>query len=183
MNMKTNVSYTAIVFDDPEDVLQHFETPEGWEKIGHHVTLNMGPAKHPELIGQTFQVTLISVAKGDNVMAAGVEMPTGVTTANATPHTTLAVDRENGGKPFLSNKLTDWVPIEPITVRGTVQEVLNKPANEPTTKNDKTKRVKELVQASETQEEFVREAADQHLIVSMAEGRRLWHGLKDRVKK
>jgi len=123
VKIAANISYTAIVVDDPSVILSQFDIPEGWEPIAHHVTLNMGPAKNPELVGQSFQVTLNTLAQDDKVMAAGVQMPPNVPTINATPHITLAVNRANGGKPFLSNKLTNWQPISPITVNGTVVEV------------------------------------------------------------
>jgi len=118
-----NISYTALVFDDPQIVLNNFQIPKGWETIAHHVTLNMGPAKNPELVGKRFTVTINKFAEDDKVMAAGVIMPSNLPTVNAIPHTTLAVNRQNGGKPFLSNKLTNWKDISNFTVTGIVKEV------------------------------------------------------------
>ena len=53
-------------------------------------------------------------------MAVGVE---GYQTNNAKPHITIAVNRNAGGKPFMSNKLKDWKPLGfPLKVTGTVNE-------------------------------------------------------------
>ena len=125
IKIASNISYTALVFDDPQAVLSQFNVPDGWEKIAHHVTLNMGPAKNPELVGKKFTVTVNKFAEDDKVMAAGVIMPSDLPTVNAIPHTTIAVNRKNGGKPFLSNKLTNWKDIPNFAITGIVQEVSN----------------------------------------------------------
>lgn len=120
-----SVSYTALVVDNPSDILSRFNIPEGWEKIAHHVTLNMGASKNPEVVGKSFTVQAVAVAQDDKVMAVKVQMPSGLVTANATPHITLAVNRAGGGKPVMSNKLNDWKSIESFAINGVVTEVSN----------------------------------------------------------
>ena len=64
----------------------------------------------------------ILLAEDDKVKAVGVESD--IPSKNAQKHITVAVNFGNGGKPFLSNKLTNWVPLEnPIKLQGIIEEV------------------------------------------------------------
>ena len=97
--------------------------PADWKIICHHMTINMGnaqsgPAK--ELLGQNVQLRAISLGKSDKAMAVTVD--TNIPSANAIKHITLAVNIKNGGKPMMSNQITDWHPMSPIDLDGVVQE-------------------------------------------------------------
>ncbi len=128
---KNNVSYTALVLsrEDHNKLLAHLSGmyPNDWEVIAHHITLNMGSWKgDPNLIGQQYNIPVVSFAKDGLVAAVGVKMnETGLPSKN-NPHITIAVNRVAGGKPVMSNNL-DWTmetQLEtPIIVVGTLLEV------------------------------------------------------------
>jgi hypothetical protein len=122
--------YTAVVLTpDSFDRLKerfHIIVPANWSYKGHHMTINMGSAKSGpahNYLGQLVEVNIVSFASDENkVMALGVECV--VPSSNAQPHITLAVNVANGGKPVMSNQLTNWVKLPiPMTVMGTVQEI------------------------------------------------------------
>jgi len=124
------VNYSAVVLDDKSHakLVQVFKPmiPEGWEVIAHHVTIKMGAlengGKEKQDMENGTEITLnvIDYAMDNLVMAVGVE---GYPTTNAKPHITIAVNRAEGGKPFFSNKLTDWKPLGfPLTLTGKVNE-------------------------------------------------------------
>ena len=122
-----NISYSAIVLDDKsrQRLIERFKTiiPEGFEIIAHHMTINMGEID-PELekyLGLPVRLSVNEFATDDKVVAVGVS---GFETHNAKAHITLAVNRENGGKPMMSNKLTNWQPLKrPLYITGKVTEV------------------------------------------------------------
>jgi hypothetical protein len=78
----------------------------------------------PELekyLGLPVRLSVNEFAIDDKVMAVGVS---GFETHNAKAHITMAVNRANGGKPMMSNKLINWQPLKrPIFVTGKVTEV------------------------------------------------------------
>lgn len=121
------MAYTAVVLsrESHELLLSKFakDIPDHWERIAHHLTINMGrsdegPAKH--LLGETVEMTVVSLAKNAKVIAVGVE--TACPSTNERKHVTIAVNRLAGGKPFHSNKLEKWEPIEPFKISGVVAE-------------------------------------------------------------
>lgn len=120
------ISYSALVLDEASrtKLLQYSEIPNGWENVAHHMTINMGEIK-PEFekyLGMKTSLRVIKIGMSDLVMAAMVE--TTIPTTNTIPHITIAVNREEGGKPFMSNKITNWKPIQfAIELSGTVEEV------------------------------------------------------------
>jgi hypothetical protein len=90
-----------------------------------HMTLHMGKAKESEipLLDNFANLVVDAVAYNDLVVAARVSF-SDVLSDNPVPHITLAVNKEDGGKPVMSNGLTDWEPLkEPIMLRGKVEEV------------------------------------------------------------
>jgi hypothetical protein len=123
----SNISYSAVVLDDKsrQRLIERFKTiiPEGFEIIAHHMTINMGEID-PELekyLGLPVRLSVNEFAIDDKVVAVGVS---GFETHNAKAHITLAVNRENGGKPMMSNKLTNWQPLKrPLYITGKVTEV------------------------------------------------------------
>lgn len=122
--------YSAVVLtkESQERLVKRFVhlIPKHWEIIAHHVTINMGPLeKGPvasERLGEAVDLTVKSFAANDKVMAVGVDLE--VPSKNPKPHITIAVNREAGGKPVMSNKLKAWEPIlDPFELTGFIQEV------------------------------------------------------------
>jgi hypothetical protein len=97
--------------------------PEGFEIIAHHMTINLGEL-NPNLIkylGMPVRLTVNDFAVDDKVMAVGVS---GFESQNAKPHITLAVNRQEGGKPMMSNNLTNWQKLKrPLLLTGKVTEI------------------------------------------------------------
>ncbi len=132
-----NVAYSGVVLDNEshQRLLNSVDIPEGWETIAHHMTITLGPLLHPKgkhdfskNYGPGNEVTLkvTHVGLDDRAMAVKVEAPHEISKRIAFPHITVAVNREDGGKPFHSNKIPadKFKPIEgELMVRGTVQEV------------------------------------------------------------
>ena len=126
----SKISYSAVVLEERsrERLLKKFGEmiPEGWEVVAHHMTINMGEL-NPDLeryLGLPVSLNVVSFAQDDKVVAVGV---TGFESANAQPHITLAVNRQEGGKPFMSNNLTRWDSINrPLRLVGKVTEVPHK---------------------------------------------------------
>jgi len=126
----SNISYSAVVLDDfsRERLINKFKDmiPEGWEVIAHHMTINMGELdpEFEKYLGLSVRLSVNDIAMDDKVMAVGVS---GFDSRNAKSHITLAVNRANGGKPMMSNKLTDWKALKrPLMVSGKVTEVAYK---------------------------------------------------------
>jgi hypothetical protein len=122
-----NISYSAVVLDDrsKQRLIERFSSiiPNDWKIICDHMTINMGEID-PELekyLGLPVRLSVNEFAIDDKVMAVGVS---GFETHNAKAHITMAVNRANGGKPMMSNKLINWQPLKrPIFVTGKVTEV------------------------------------------------------------
>jgi hypothetical protein len=123
------VSYSAVVLDEESRTrLINFMNaknliPEGWEILAHHMTINMGElsSENKKNIGMSIELTANDVAEDDKVIAVGVS---GFPSNNPKSHITVAVNRANGGKPQMSNNLTDWKRISvPIQLRGVITEV------------------------------------------------------------
>ena len=129
---KKNVSYTALVLTRQghneliSKMANEFPIDE-WEKVAHHVTLNMGSWKgDPNLIGKEYTIEAVSFAKDGLVIACGVKMNDTGLPSKANPHITIAVNRAAGGKPAMSNNL-DWTMEtlldSPIILTATLLEV------------------------------------------------------------
>ena len=100
----------------------------GWEMICHHMTVSMGNA--PEFIKQylgtkqKLDITHYGISdKAIAVRVVGFYVDPGE--INRKPHITVAVNRQIGGKPVDSNKITNWTLVDGlITLSGEVKEVL-----------------------------------------------------------
>ena len=119
--------YTALVLDSTsqhrlKELLPTIAPPfEYDEVIAHHMTIYMGPCQYPPMLGQPFSMRVTEVGKNEKVLAVKVE--TECTSKNAVKHITVAVNRSNGGKPVMSNQITDWEPFQgTLILNGTVQE-------------------------------------------------------------
>jgi len=122
------MSYTALVLDENSrnTLIERFKNniPQDWEIIAHHMTINMGPASNgpaSNMVENQAPLTVTSFAQDNLVMAVGVSSP--IPSKNTIKHITLAVNRKDGGKPFLSNKLNQWSPVSPFTLKGTIKEL------------------------------------------------------------
>lgn len=120
--------YTALVLtpESRNTLLQNYQDaiPAGWEVVAHHMTINMGSSEAGpahDLIGQ--EAEAIAVKLGQSDLAIALEVATQIPSTNNLKHITLAVNRIGGGKPKDSNKITNWEPAAPITLKGIVQVV------------------------------------------------------------
>jgi hypothetical protein len=124
---KEIISYSAVVLDDRsrERLINKFKTliPEGWDVIADHMTINMGEIlPHLEkFLGLNVSLIVTEYAINDMVLAVGV---TGFEVKDKKPHITIAANTKDGGKPKMSNDLTDWKPISTLLrLTGKVAEV------------------------------------------------------------
>lgn len=123
------MSYTALVLDKESQskLVAALVTsiPDEWYIIAHHMTCNIGgPDAGPahQYLGKTCELTVVSAAANSKVFAVGVESE--VPSNNKHKHITIAVNVRQGGKPKMSNDLTDWVTLDPpLGLTGTVKEV------------------------------------------------------------
>jgi len=123
--------YTALVLTPASHnlLLNQFRSliPATWTPYCHHMTINMGNAASGPLnasqfnLGEEAELTIISIAYDDKVMAVGVN--TEVPSANKIKHITVAVNKDGGGKPFHSNQLNNWKPTSPLKLQGIIEEV------------------------------------------------------------
>lgn len=130
------ISYSAIVLDPASmsELKKEFESlmPDGWEWIGHHVTIKLGELnKEDKQRLKAFAVAIpIAFGKSDKAMAVKVnvsESIRNIMVGPAFPHITLAVNRAGGGKPVDSNRIIDWTPMEKhLPLSGTIQEIPKK---------------------------------------------------------
>jgi len=118
--------FASLVLDDKSrskllsEVSQYI--PDGWKIIAHHMTINFGKGL-PEDLKNDLDKTKTVVANeiGISEMAIAVKV-NGYHSDNAIPHITIAIN-PNGGKPVMSNDITNWEPLDlPITLNGVVTE-------------------------------------------------------------
>lgn len=124
------MTYSAVVLNEKSHkrLVNAFSTTweneEGWETISEHMTINMGklPEYLKDFLGEEVELKVIEFAGNDLVKAVSVECR--VPSTNKIPHITLAVNRKNGGKPVMSNNLTNWTPVHAeIYLKGIVKEI------------------------------------------------------------
>lgn len=96
--------------------------PEGWKVIARHMTINFGKGLPENLKSDLEEKKLIKATEiGISEMAVAVRVE-GYHSDNKIPHITLAVN-PNGGKPVMSNDITEWEPLDSyINVYGVVSE-------------------------------------------------------------
>jgi len=98
--------------------------PEGWKTFAHHMTISFGkPLENRGNIGSFVTLRAHEIGISDMAIAVKVE---GYPSDNKIPHITVAVNVNEGGKPVMSNNITEWKQLdEVITLEGRVAEVLN----------------------------------------------------------
>lgn len=131
-NKEKPIRYSAVVLDDAshQALLENQEISSllspNHEIIAHHMTIKMGGlkgTKHEQRLGHAESLLASHVGTLGEGIVVAVRVD-GVSD-NQIPHVTIAVDREGGGKPFMSNQITDWSPLSsPIQLYGTVQEIM-----------------------------------------------------------
>lgn len=126
-NNMSLISYSAVVLDNNsrQRLIERFKDiiPEGWTILADHMTINLGEidSKYEKYLGFPIRLSVNDVAMDDKVIAVGV---TGFESFNTKPHITLAINKENGGKPMMSNKLINWENLKrPLLITGKVTEV------------------------------------------------------------
>lgn len=125
-----SISYTCVKLDQQskDNLFIRFNSliPEGWVWIGTHMTIKLGELSDEQrdtLLGTTQTLKVTRIGKSD--MAIAVEV-TGCHSDNKIPHITLAINKNAGAKPVMSNYIENWMEIvtgEPLT--GIVTEVPN----------------------------------------------------------
>lgn len=131
--------YSAVVLDEKSQLklqswaeknikVNHIRLPilvrdNGWKMICHHMTVKFPGT--PEYLkrylntNQSLDVTHVGVS--DKVVAVRV---VGFPSDNKIPHITVAVNVREGGKPVMSNQITDWTPVsDKLTLKGTFEEL------------------------------------------------------------
>ena len=102
--------------------VRHF-APADWKTFAPHMTINFGKGLTGDVkddLGKKVSLRAVAVGKSDMVMAVRVE---GYHSDNEIPHITVAVNVEGGGKPVMSNKITDWRNLPSyINLNGVVTE-------------------------------------------------------------
>lgn len=83
----------------------------GWKMFCHHMTIKYPGipefAKQYIDTDQNLEVTHLGIDR--NVVAVRV---VGFHSENKIPHVTVAVNVRGGGKPAMSNQITNWIPVE-----------------------------------------------------------------------
>lgn len=121
------VLYSAIVLDDKSRskllVALGHHIPEGWKVIVHHMTVAFAkpfPEQWNNFLNANCELKAVAIGKSDMVIAVKVEGPS----ENKIPHITLAVNEAAGGKPVMSNAITDWVDLDSyINLSGIGREI------------------------------------------------------------
>lgn len=121
----SNIQYSAVVLNQlsHDNLVNHpypVEIPSDWKIYAHHMTIVFGKGLDDKKeIGKEVVLHVTHVGKSDMAMAVRVS---GYPSKNAIPHITLAIN-PNGGKPVMSNQITDWQEIKQFDVVGNVIEI------------------------------------------------------------
>lgn len=95
----------------------------GWQVYCHHMTIKMGglPEHLAQYLNSEQSLDVTHFGVSDKVVAVRVA---GFPSMNKIPHITVAVNVREGGKPRMSNDITDWTPVDNgPTLNGIIQNV------------------------------------------------------------
>ena len=82
-----------------------------WNSYFHHVTIDMGKSKNPDFLDCSIGIQITGIGFSDTNIAVKVNIKSKIIqSTNEIPHITLFVSPL--GKPYGSNKITNWVDIE-----------------------------------------------------------------------
>lgn len=113
---KKKILYSAIVLDDKSrskllTALGH-KIPKDWSIIAHHMTVAFAkgfPEDLSNFVDANVDLKATAIGISDMAIAVRVE---GFPSSNEIPHITLAVNTVAGGKPVMSNAITNWTKLE-----------------------------------------------------------------------
>jgi predicted kinase len=119
----SDILYSAVVLDNASrtKLLENIVIfiPSGWDIIGHHMTITLGPLKDKSDVGKEVTLIVTSVGLSDMAMAVKVD---GYASKNDVAHITIAINPE-GGKPAMSKEITKWQSLKQFAIMGVVTEV------------------------------------------------------------
>lgn len=114
------VLYSAVVLDKGSQLklIRSLEgyIPSNWKIFAHHMTIVFGqglPENIKDMEGEKVNLKVSEVGMSDMAMAVKVS---GFYSKNDIPHVTVAVNVDEGGKPFMSNKITNWKPLSEFNI-------------------------------------------------------------------
>jgi hypothetical protein len=123
--------YTAIVLDkESHELLKSVigDYSDDWEILCHHTTVNLGTIDcgpmHNVKVGSMFKIETTHIGDiKDKITAVKIRIDDSLfATINEIPHISVAVNRKNGGKPFHSNKISNWVMCNTYHLTGYLEE-------------------------------------------------------------
>ena len=110
------IKFASLVLDDKSKtkLLTKFvsKIPKDWKLFAHHMTINYGKGLSDELksdLGEYKNIKATEIGLSEMAIAVKVE---GYRSDNDIPHITLAVNVNEGGKPVMSNSITNWEKLE-----------------------------------------------------------------------
>jgi len=120
----SDILYSGVVLDEKSKglLLQAFSDliPKGWNIYVHHMTIAFGKGVENKAdLGKEVDLTVTKIGVSDVAIAAGVE---GYPSKSVIPHITIAINPD-GGKPVMSNDISDWKSVENFKIRGVVTNV------------------------------------------------------------
>ena len=123
MYKQSDVLYSCVLLDNQSKStllsMVGDRIPEGWKVFAHHMTINLGELKDKSELGKEVVLKVTKLGLSDMALAVEVE---GFTTKNEIPHITIAINPD-GGKPVMSNKITNWQAINNFMIGGVVTEI------------------------------------------------------------
>jgi tRNA uridine 5-carbamoylmethylation protein Kti12 len=126
MYPQSDVLYSCVLLEKAsQNVLFHNlekMIPEGWVRFGHHMTICMGPLKDKSLLGTEQLLAVTKVGISDMAMAVAVSVQSDIETKNEISHVTVAINPD-GGKPVMSNDITNWQDVRIFILLGKVTEI------------------------------------------------------------
>jgi len=118
-------SYSGLLIEKNYKLLELvYDLDSDWERIAHHMTIKLGSLPEGLVKGTRVKIVATEIGKIEGKVIA-VKVKTNIESYNDTKHITLAVNRNNGGKPFMSNNITEWTPIDKIELVGIISEFDN----------------------------------------------------------
>lgn len=125
-NKKTNLIATLVLDDASHNKLIKLlkdYIPKDWKVFAHHMTINFGnglPENLKRDLGKVKSITATEIGVSDMAIAVRVE---GYHSDNKIPHITVAVNVAEGGRPVMSNNITNWGKLEnKINLSGVISE-------------------------------------------------------------
>lgn len=144
------MTYKAVILDTPSkrsvvDIIkEEFGIKEGVDVIGHHMTICMGTDsknKFPGYVtGEELELEVVAVGRNETNTAVKINPPFPTKNCKKSfAHVTVTVDREAGGKPAHSNKITEWKELDkPVVIKGRVDVIIPISAQQPPPKQQRT---------------------------------------------